>query len=183
MCCLSQNQQESHLWANKETHLPMAINNNNPMYWHDHRSKWDHIQVGSYRKGIVSKWDHMHDLRRSGATPVQFLGTCDWSFQQVMTKEMSPHCQPLLAMGWHLFGHNLLSVVLFGMLYFSFIIHRNIFCTSYYTYFQDSLINWCKMVYFLIGHYTYRMFPPAIDIIPTSLAVVYSNGKYTNYKN
>ena len=26
------------------------------------------------------------------------------------------------------------------------------------------------------------MFPPAIDIIPTSLAVVYSNGKYTNYK-
>ena len=40
-----------------------------------------------------------------------------------------------------------------------------------------------KMVDFLIGHYTYRMFPPAIDIIPTSLAVVYSNGKYTNYKN
>ena len=39
------------------------------------------------------------------------------------------------------------------------------------------------LVYFLIGHYTYRMFPPAIDIIPTSLAVVYSNGKYTNYKN
>ena len=39
-----------------------------------------------------------------------------------------------------------------------------------------------KMVYFLIGHYTYRMFPPAIDILPTSLAVVYSNGKYTNYK-
>ena len=32
-----------------------------------------------------------------------------------------------------------------------------------------------KMVYFLIGHYTYRMFPPAIDYIPTSLAVVYSN--------
>ena len=32
-------------------------------------------------------------------------------------------------------------------------------------------------------HYTIRMFPPAIDIIPTSLAVVYSNGKYTNYKN
>ena len=40
-----------------------------------------------------------------------------------------------------------------------------------------------KLVDFLIGHYTYRMFPPAIDIIPTSLAVVYSNGKYTNYKN
>ena len=39
------------------------------------------------------------------------------------------------------------------------------------------------LVDFLIGHYTYRMFPPAIDIIPTSLAVVYSNGKYTNYKN
>ena len=39
------------------------------------------------------------------------------------------------------------------------------------------------MVYFLIGHYTYRMFPPAIDIIPTSLAVVYSDRKYTNYKN
>ena len=37
-----------------------------------------------------------------------------------------------------------------------------------------------KMVYFLIGHYIYRMFPPAIDIIPTLLAVVYSNGKYTN---
>ena len=37
-----------------------------------------------------------------------------------------------------------------------------------------------KMVCFLIGHYTYRMFPPAIDIIPTLLAVVYSNGKYTN---
>ena len=32
-------------------------------------------------------------------------------------------------------------------------------------------------------YYTIRMFPPAIDIIPTSLAVVYSNGKYTNYKN
>ena len=47
------------------------------------------------------------------------------------------------------------------------------------------LIHWGrdKMVDFLIGHYTYRMFPPAIDIIPTSLAVVYSNGKYTNYKN
>ena len=26
------------------------------------------------------------------------------------------------------------------------------------------------------------MFPPAIDIIPTLLAVVYSNGKYTNWK-
>ena len=39
-----------------------------------------------------------------------------------------------------------------------------------------------KMVDFLIGHYTYRMFPPAIDIIPTLLAVVYSNGKYTNWK-
>ena len=39
------------------------------------------------------------------------------------------------------------------------------------------------MVYFLIGHYTYKMFPPAIDIIPTSLAVVYSNGKYMHYKN
>ena len=37
-----------------------------------------------------------------------------------------------------------------------------------------------KVVDFLIGHYTYRMFPPAIDIIPTLLAVVYSNGKYTN---
>ena len=37
-----------------------------------------------------------------------------------------------------------------------------------------------KMVDFLIGHYTYRIFPPAIDIIPTLLAVVYSNGKYTN---
>ena len=29
-------------------------------------------------------------------------------------------------------------------------------------------------------HYTIRMFPPAIDIIPTLLAVVYCNGKYTN---
>ena len=29
-------------------------------------------------------------------------------------------------------------------------------------------------------HYTLRIFPPAIDIIPTLLAVVYSNGKYTN---
>ena len=38
----------------------------------------------------------------------------------------------------------------------------------------------CLMVDFLIGHYTYRIFPPAIDIIPTLLAVVYSNGKYTN---
>ena len=36
------------------------------------------------------------------------------------------------------------------------------------------------MVDFLIGHYTYGMFPPAIDIIPTLLVVVYSNGKYTN---
>ena len=35
------------------------------------------------------------------------------------------------------------------------------------------------MVDFLIGHYTYRMFLPAIDIIPTSLAVAYSIGKYT----
>ena len=29
----------------------------------------------------------------------------------------------------------------------------------------------------------YRMFPLAIDIIPTSLAVVYSIGKYTNKKS
>ena len=29
-------------------------------------------------------------------------------------------------------------------------------------------------------YYTIRMFPPAIDIIPTLLAVVYSNRKYTN---
>ena len=29
-------------------------------------------------------------------------------------------------------------------------------------------------------YYTIRMFPPAIDIIPTSLAVVYSNGTYIN---
>ena len=41
-------------------------------------------------------------------------------------------------------------------------------------------VCWLKMVNFLIGHYTYRMFPPAIDIIPTSLAVAYSIGKYTN---
>ena len=39
-----------------------------------------------------------------------------------------------------------------------------------------------KMVDFLIGHYTYRMFPPAIDIIPTSLTVAYSIRKYTNKK-
>ena len=40
------------------------------------------------------------------------------------------------------------------------------------------------MVDFLIGHYTYRMFPPDIDIIPTSLAVVlYFNGRYTNKKS
>ena len=37
-----------------------------------------------------------------------------------------------------------------------------------------------KLVYFLIGHYTYRMFLPAIDIIPTSLAVAYSNRTYIN---
>ena len=37
------------------------------------------------------------------------------------------------------------------------------------------LRNICKTL-----HYTIRMFPPAIDIIPTLLAVVYSNGKYTN---
>ena len=37
-----------------------------------------------------------------------------------------------------------------------------------------------KMVDFLIGHYTYRMFPPAIDIISISLAVAYSDVKYTN---
>ena len=30
------------------------------------------------------------------------------------------------------------------------------------------------------AHYTIRIFPPAIDIIPTLLVVVYSNGKYTN---
>ena len=28
-----------------------------------------------------------------------------------------------------------------------------------------------EMVDFLIGYYTYRMFPPDIDIIPTYLAV------------
>ena len=38
------------------------------------------------------------------------------------------------------------------------------------------------MVDFLIGHYTYRMFPPAIDIIPTSLDVADSIGKYTHKK-
>ena len=43
------------------------------------------------------------------------------------------------------------------------------------------ILDMClEMVDFLIGHYTYRIFPPAIDIIPTLLAVVYSNGKYTN---
>ena len=40
-----------------------------------------------------------------------------------------------------------------------------------------------EMVNFVIGHYTYRMFPPAIDIIPTSLAVAYSIGKYTDQKS
>ena len=38
------------------------------------------------------------------------------------------------------------------------------------------------MVDFLIRHYTYRMFPPAIDIILTSLVVAYSILKYTNKK-
>ena len=38
-----------------------------------------------------------------------------------------------------------------------------------------------KFLLFETGvHYTLRIFPPAIDIIPTLLAVVYSNGKYTN---
>ena len=48
--------------------------------------------------------------------------------------------------------------------------------------FDDAivLLTVFKMVDFLIGHYTYRIFPPAIDIIPTLLAVVYSNKKYTN---
>ena len=32
----------------------------------------------------------------------------------------------------------------------------------------------------VFAYYTLRIFPPAIDIIPTLLAVVYSNGKYTN---
>ena len=49
--------------------------------------------------------------------------------------------------------------------------------------YKGAVITQNGMVYFLIGHYTYRIVPPAIDIIPTSLAVVYSNGKYTNYKN
>ena len=43
-----------------------------------------------------------------------------------------------------------------------------------------ALTHRTEMVDFLIGHHTYRIFPPAIDIIPTLLAVVYSNGKYTN---
>ena len=43
----------------------------------------------------------------------------------------------------------------------------------------ERISNRAQMVDFLIGHYTYRIFPPAIDIIPTLLAVVYSNGKYT----
>ena len=43
-----------------------------------------------------------------------------------------------------------------------------------------TTISLSEMVDLLIGHHTYRMFPPAIDIIPTSLAVAYSNGKYTN---
>ena len=50
---------------------------------------------------------------------------------------------------------------------------------------QTTLSNvfpWMKMVNFLIGQYTYRMFPPAIDIIPTPLAVAYSIGKYMNNK-
>ena len=45
---------------------------------------------------------------------------------------------------------------------------------------KEVNISLAKLVDFLIGHYTYRIFPPAIDIIPTLLAVVYSNGKYTN---
>ena len=31
----------------------------------------------------------------------------------------------------------------------------------------ECILGNIKMVDFLIGHYTYRMFPPAIDIIPT----------------
>ena len=40
---------------------------------------------------------------------------------------------------------------------------------------QTSVKSKAKFV-----HYTIRMFPPAIDIIPTLLAVVFLHGKYTN---
>ena len=56
---------------------------------------------------------------------------------------------------------------------YTFILPKNVIT-------QIKQIYWTKLVDFLIGHYTYRIFPPAIDIIPTLLAVVYSNGKYTN---
>ena len=46
--------------------------------------------------------------------------------------------------------------------------------------YETSDFFYSVMVDFLIGHYTYRIFPPAIDIIPTLPVVVYSNGKYTN---
>ena len=47
---------------------------------------------------------------------------------------------------------------------------------------RNSLQYDHKMVDFVLRHYTYRMFPPAIDIIPTLLAVAYSIRKYTNKK-
>ena len=36
----------------------------------------------------------------------------------------------------------------------------------------------CTVYPIKFSYYTIRMFPPAIDIIPTLLAVVYSDGKY-----
>ena len=47
--------------------------------------------------------------------------------------------------------------------------------------YPNQLIGpWEIWMRFLKWNYTLRIFPPAIDIIPTLLAVVYSNGKYTN---
>ena len=49
--------------------------------------------------------------------------------------------------------------------------------TQCLTLWKTCLEHFCKN--FFPGVY-YRMFSPAMDIIPTSLAVAYSNGKYTN---
>ena len=70
--------------------------------------------------------------------------------------------------------------VLMHWSYYSFFAKPSVCPMRYAHGFVVNLFFVWKMVDFLIGHYTYRIFPPAIDIIPTLLAVVYSNGKYTN---
>ena len=96
-------------------------------------------------------------------------------------------------------AHKLLNSDALITLYYSFIYHYLVYCnhvwrSTYLSNLQKLIILQKRIIRIIMGakprDHTepmflklgscYRMFPPAIDIIPTSLAVAYSIGKYTN---